>query len=176
MKIKISGGSLWFQAHYYEIQFELNGAGTADDPFLITNNQYYNDYDLEYYIYDSSSYIKFNKILFKSLYLNRCQNIIILDAQLKNLGLNQCSKVLIQNTEIKKTARLIDSNIIKFADCNLNKLEGFSGDQILISNCTIKRISKETEASILVEHSKLNKLMKKYQKGIHGKDFAIEKS
>ncbi len=176
MKIKIYGGSHWFQTYFYEIQFELNGAGTIDDPFLISNNHNINDGDLEYYIYDSSSYIKFNKILFKSLYLNLCENIIIVDAVLKNLTLNRCSKVLIQNAEVKKRLSIFDSHVIKFADCNINKMLGFSGDQILFSNCSVKRISKKTEASVLVEHSKLNKIEKKYQKNIHGKDFSIEKS
>ncbi len=54
-------------------------------------------------------------------------------------------------------------------------MSGFSGDQILFSNCSIKRISKKTEASVLVEHSMPNETKGKYQKNIHGKDFSIEK-
>ncbi|MFX0021334.1 MAG: hypothetical protein ACFE9S_03345 [Candidatus Hermodarchaeota archaeon] len=176
MKIKISGGSYWFRTYFFELQFELNGSGTIDDPFLITNNQNIDDNDLEYSIYDSSAYIKFENILFESLNLTRCQNVIILDTELKNLNLNRCSKILIQNVEVKKNLSIFDSYVIKFADCNIHKMLGFSGDQILFSNCSIKRISRKTEASVLVEHSMPNKIRRKYLKNIHGKDFSIEKT
>jgi hypothetical protein len=174
LKIKISGGSFWGQTSYFEIEFELKGSGTIDDPFIISNNLQYYDSDLEYYIYDSNSYLKFEKIHFESLHLTRCQNVIILDAELKYLSLNRCSKVLIQNAEVKKRLTIFDSHIIKFADCNIRKMLAYSGDQILFSNSTIKRNSRKTEASLLVEHSIPNKIRRKYQNNIHGKDFSIE--
>lgn len=158
----------------FELEFELKGSGTIDDPFIITNKKKDYDDDLEYDISDSNSYIKFEKILFKSINLTRCQNVIIIDSGLTNLNLNRCSKVLVQNVEVKKRLHIFKSHLIKFADCNIHKLLGFSGDQIIFSNCSIKRISRKSEASVLVEHSMPNKIKRKYQKNIHGKDFSIE--
>ncbi|MFW9819174.1 MAG: hypothetical protein ACFFE5_06150 [Candidatus Thorarchaeota archaeon] len=159
----------------FELEFELKGSGTIEDPFIITNDKQYYDDDLEYNITDSNSYIKFEKVLFKSISLTRCQNVIILDSKLTNLNLIRCSKILVQNVEIKKKLNIFKSHVIKFADCNVHKLLGFSGDQILFSNCSIHRISKKTEASVLVEHSIPHKIRRKFQKNIHGNDFSIEK-
>lgn len=159
----------------FELEFELKGSGTNEDPFIITNKKQEYDNDLEYDISDSNSYIKFENTLFKSINLTRCENVIILDSELTNLNLNRCSKVLVQNVAVKKRLNIFKSHIIKFADCNIHKLLGFSGDQILFSNCSIHKISKKTEASVLVEHSIPNKIKRKYPKNIHGKDFSIEK-
>ncbi len=61
----------------FELEFELEGSGTIDDPFIITNKKQDYDDDLEYDIADSNSYIKFEKILFKSINLfslPKCNN------------------------------------------------------------------------------------------------------
>ncbi len=63
--------------------------------------------------------------------------------------------ISVHNVDILKQLRLEQVHKIKFTNSKIKKLFAFSGDQILISNCNIKRISRKSEALIYV-HNKNN--------------------
>ncbi len=162
MNIEISSGSLWNSSRYFEFKIEIIGAGTIEDPYLISTK---NKYPSEYYeirIYNSNEYIFFNEISLKALYLRHCRNIVISRAIINYLGLGKCSTISIQNVYIKKQLRLDKVQQIKIADSKVNKLFAFSGDQISISNCDIKRISRKSKAVIHICDEKKAPILKNY--------------
>lgn len=148
MNIEISCGSLWTSSHYFEFKIEITGAGTIDNPYLFSTKNKYITESYEVRISDSSKYIKFSGIYLKALYLNNCKNVRISKARIHSLGLEKCSRISILNIDVLKELRLDKVNMIKVVDSKIKKLFAFSGDQILISNCEIKRISRKSKALI----------------------------
>ncbi|MFX0043149.1 MAG: hypothetical protein ACFE8L_09570 [Candidatus Hodarchaeota archaeon] len=148
MIIQISYGSLWISSHYLEVKLEITGTGTIDDPFLFNTKNNFITESYELRVSDSRKYIKFSGIYLKGLYLNNCENVRISKARVRCLGLENCSRISILNSDITKELRLDKVNMVKVVDSNIKKLFAFSGDQILISNCEINRISRKSKALI----------------------------
>ncbi|MFX1489880.1 MAG: hypothetical protein ACFFBI_12070 [Promethearchaeota archaeon] len=150
MNIKISSGSS-FSNNYFEFNTKIIGAGTIDNPYLITTK---NVYPYDYYeirISNSSDYIKFEGIFLKALYLDQCKNIQISKSRLNKLELGKCSKISIKDVSIYKNLKLENVQQIKIKNCRIKKLFAFTGDQILITNCEIKRISRKSKALIYIK-------------------------
>lgn len=154
MLIKTSCGSNWnssvFTQSYFELELEIIGHGTIDNPYLITSrNNWLNEY-FQLYISKSNSYIKIKGVTLKALYLKQCENITIADANIKYLELENCSTISIENVKITKQIRLSNVSKIKIAECNIRKLLALSGDKISISNSNIKKVSRKSKASFLI--------------------------
>lgn len=130
--------------------FELNGSGTVDDPYLIeiVETHHYDIKEHNITLSNSLDYIKFNKINIRVLHLINSANISISNAKLRNLILENCSKISINNSIMTKRLRLSDATQINISNCQIENLSALSGDQILILDSNVKNISKNSKANI----------------------------
>jgi len=154
LQIKTSCGSNWnssvFTQDYFELELSFTGQGTIDNPYLITGrNNWLNEY-FELYISKSNSNSIIRNLKLKALYLKQCENINIVDTNIKYVGLQNCTTISIENVTITKQLRLSDVSKIKIEECNIKKLLAFTGDQISISNSKIKKVSRKSMASFII--------------------------
>ncbi len=82
MNIEISSGSLWNSSRYFEFKIEITGAGTIDDPYLLSTKDQFSTESYEVRISDSSKYIKFSGFSLKAVYLRQCKNVRISKARI----------------------------------------------------------------------------------------------
>lgn len=177
MQIKTSCGSNWnssvFTQDYFELELSFTGQGTIDNPYLITGrNNWLNEY-FELYISKSNSNSIIRNLKLKALYLKQCENINIVDTNIKYVGLQNCTTISIENVTITKQLRLSDVSKIKIEECNIKKLLAFTGDQISISNSKIKKVSRKSMASFIIYNKEKRTLPEYSSENIQKKDLWI---
>jgi len=177
LQIKTSCGSNWnssvFTQDYFELELSFTGQGTIDNPYLITGrNNWLNEY-FELYISKSNSNSIIRNLKLKALYLKQCENINIVDTNIKYVGLQNCTTISIENVTITKQLRLSDVSKIKIEECNIKKLLAFTGDQISISNSKIKKVSRKSMASFIIYNKEKRTLPEYSSENIQKKDLWI---
>jgi hypothetical protein len=151
LHIKASYQNNWYNCHYYEINLELSGNGTIDNPYTFSIKKNYDNEHTTLNISNSKSYVELKGFNLKALYLYHCENVTIVDTSVKYLGLENCNIISIQNISINKQLRIAKSSQIKIANCEIRKVIAFSGDQIFFYNNRINKISRKSKALMYLQ-------------------------
>ncbi|MFX1364706.1 MAG: hypothetical protein ACFFCE_13035 [Promethearchaeota archaeon] len=131
-------------------QYTLKGYKIIYTSTPQNNSDSYNNGLFSIFLSDSNSFLEFKYLYLKSLDLSNCQNISISDSILEDIILKNCSNISIQEANIGNQMKLLNSYEVKFSNSYIYKIDALSCGNIIISNCSIEKISKKSKKNVQI--------------------------
>ncbi|MFX1316514.1 MAG: hypothetical protein ACFE9T_11660 [Promethearchaeota archaeon] len=138
----------------WNLDLNIKGAGTIEDPCLVTGGSYDDRDWFSITIADSDAFIEFRKQNLRGIFLTNCNNIMISQSAFRKIVLIKCSNIILKEVEITKKLIIKSSATIDLYDSGIKILDVIESEDILASNCEFVRVKKRSYlSSLLMEHS-----------------------
>ena len=138
----------------WNLDLNIKGAGTIEDPYLVTRGSYDDRDWFSITIADSDAFTEFRNQNLRALFLTNCNNIMISKSAFRKIVLIRCSNIILKEVEITKKLIIKSSSTIDLYNSGIKILDVIESEDVLTSNCEFVRVKKRSYlSSLLIEHS-----------------------